>query len=256
MPITRRVSASISDAIEYFVYSDSVGYASDVPSSTSLMQPEVPLIATPDPFDFADEPDGVVPLRGIIVRTDFLDDDKWTAFCETVLKSEQAGMADLLNSSVLPESATDTPNDERKKDESSSEDDDEQDADGDTAMAGDAGDTSAHAGPGSDAFIFFDPSKQTSASGGHPLLLQNASNITLLRLFNDIDIVPCLPIPKGGRKRAKGSFSKLPSARLVDWHRFHEVYSGRMIWVYDPRSNTDGCARLITQRPTKYGLAT
>lgn len=218
------------------------------------MQPEVPLIAASDPFDFADEPDGVIPLRGIIVRTDFLDDDKWTAFCETVLKSEQAGMADLLDSSTAPESATDAPNYGAEEEESSSEDGDGQDADRGTAVAGGAADKSVHASSDSDAFIFFDPSKETSPPGGRPLL-QNASNITLLRLFNDIDIVTCLPIPQGG-KRSKGSLSTSPSARLVDWHGFHEVYSGRMIWVYDPRSNADGCARLITQRPTKYGLPT
>ena len=252
MPATLRVSTRIPDATGYCICSDSICYASDAQPSTSLVQPDIPLS---DPFDFVDEPDSAVPLRGIIVRTDFDDDDKWAGFCATVLKSERDGVENLLSASAPPEPATGTSNDEGEGDESSSEDDGEQHADGDTAMPGDTSDNSLSIGPESDAFIFVDPSKWRSASETHPLLQHNASNITLLRLFNDIDIVPCLPKPQG-TKRVKGSLGQSPSARLVDWHGFHEVYSGRMIWVYDSRSNTDGCVRLITQRPTKYGLAT
>jgi len=221
-------------------------------SPASLPRPEVSLIDVPDPFDFVDEPDSAVPLRGIIVRTDFIDDDKWAEFCETVLKSEQEGMADLLSSNMLPGSTIDAPNDKGDEDESSSEDNDEQDAD---AMAGDTSGKTIPTGLESDTFIFVDSSKWPSSTEGPPVPLRNASNIALLRLFNDIDIVPCLPLPQGG-KRVKGSLGQSPSLRLVDWHGFHEVYSGRMIWVYDSRSNADGCVRLITQRPTKYGLAT
>jgi hypothetical protein len=250
MPRIRQVSAMIRDATRQCMCSNSLCCALEALSPISLPRPEFSSIDVPDPFDFVDEPDSVVPLRGIIVRTDFIDDDKWAGFCETVLKSEQEGMADLLSSNMPPGSTIDAPNDKGDEDESSSEGDDEQDED---AMTGDTGGKTIPIGLESDAFIFVDSSKWPSTTEGPPL--QNASNIALLRLFNDIDIVPCLPLPQGG-KRVQGSLGQSPSFRLVDWHGFHEVYSGRMIWVYDSRSNADGCVRLITQRPTKYGLAT
>jgi hypothetical protein len=105
------------------------------------------------------------------------------------------------------------------------------------------------------SFVVIDPSSLSSPFSQLKPRLQNATNLALLRLFNDLDIVPCLSVPEG-KRRYKGSLGISPSARLVDWHGLQEVYSGRLIWVYDAKSNVDACARLITQRPTTYGLAT
>lgn len=242
------------------------------------------VLDAPDPLDFVDDPDGIVSRKGVVIRTDFSNDEKWSSFCEALLKSEREGMADIIASNAPSNPAADpstAPGEGDEGDSDSSDGEDEQgaDGDGDTAMApGDGSDerssaldNAAPGGSSSDAFIILDPStgpsESTSPSASAPApatspsailpaaLCQNATNLTLLRLFNDIDIAPCLPVPQG-RKRVKGSLGLSPSVRLVDSHGFHEVYSGRMIWVYDTKSNTDGCARLITQRPTYYGLST
>lgn len=232
-----------------------------------------------DPLDFADEPDGIVSQRGIVIRTDFQDDAKWEAFCNALLKSERDGVAELMAAQSEPEqrpveSAPDENDDDDDESSSEEEEEDQQNlvsmdvdpppphgsaSDAHPSLAKDPDDPTEV----SDAFIIIDPSKWSAA----PAVLKNnistatnsqpggVSNLTLLRLFNDVNIIPCRPVPQG-RKRVKGSLGQSPSARLVDSHGFHEVYSGRLIWVYDGRSNTDGSARLITQRPTYYGLAT
>lgn len=76
------------------------------------------------------------------------------------------------------------------------------------------------------------------------------SNLTALRLLNDVDIRR-IPEPPAGTKRIK------PPNRLVDYHGWQEVYSGKMVWVYDEQSNLDQCVRLVGQESaTMYGTAT
>jgi len=76
----------------------------------------------------------------------------------------------------------------------------------------------------------------------------NASNLTLLRLFNDVDIVPCPKLPQGAQRIR-------PANRLVDRDGYQEVYNGRLIWVYDSQSNLDGSVRAVTGRGSIYGTA-
>lgn len=222
----------------------------------STTRTELSVTDVADPFDFPDE-DGIISQRGFVVRTDFSDDQKWSSFCETILKSEREGMKDLLEANV--EQGTSTTNNDDQGDSSSDEEDEEDnDRDGDVPMTDGVPETGSNEeDPGSDAFIFLDASKALPRSTGAiaPGDFNNATNLALLRLLNDVDIVPCLALPSG-KKRIKGSLGQSPSVRLVDSHGFHEVYTGRLIWVYDAKSNSDGCARLITQRPNYYGLAT
>ena len=44
---------------------------------------------------------------------------------------------------------------------------------------------------------------------------------------------------------------------LVDYHGWQEVYTGKTLWVYDARSNADGCVRLVSGVGAgMYGTAT
>ena len=80
--------------------------------------------------------------------------------------------------------------------------------------------------------------------------LSGASNLTVLRLLNDVDVRRVLD-PPAGTKRIK------PPNRLVDYHGWQEVYTGKTLWVYDRTSNADQCARLVSQRSASlYGTAT
>jgi hypothetical protein len=229
-----------------------------------------PLINDPDPLDFDDVGGGsggpatpgdidnnnnnapFIAQRGIIVRTDFSNDANWSSFLNSVLASEREGIRELVMESRAQQqqtSSTDAPD----LDDSSSEDEDD-DAQGDNIEVDEG-----QSGSSSSSFVIVDPS---SSSPSPPQitalapLLHNASNLTLLRLFADIDIIPCLPVPLGQQRGKKQNYPKASAARLIDAHGLHEIYNGRLIWVYDTKSNTDGCARLISGRPTSYGTAT
>ncbi|KAF9517012.1 hypothetical protein BS47DRAFT_1390322 [Hydnum rufescens UP504] len=231
--------------------------------------PGISLITEPDPLDFDDVGSGngtsagsgkdsndsaagsFTTHRGIIVRTDFSQDASWTSFLNSVLTSEREGMRDLLVESRDQQQET---NSTSALDSEGEEDDseEEEEEESDTIHVDEEQGTSA-----SSAFVIIDPSSPSSSPQIAALarLLLNCSNLTLLRLFADIDIIPCLPVPPGEQRR-KVNYSKGASARLVDSHGLHEIYNGPLIWVYDTKSNTDGCARLVSGRPSSYGTAT
>ncbi|KAG6866634.1 hypothetical protein C0991_000744 [Blastosporella zonata] len=78
---------------------------------------------------------------------------------------------------------------------------------------------------------------------------QDISNLTALRLLNDVDIRPAPKLP-AGESRIK------PQNRLIDQGTWQEIYSGMNIWIYDAQSNTDQCVRLVSQEGDIYGTAT
>ncbi|KIY65837.1 hypothetical protein CYLTODRAFT_423977 [Cylindrobasidium torrendii FP15055 ss-10] len=80
-------------------------------------------------------------------------------------------------------------------------------------------------------------------------LFDGISNLRALRLFNDVDIRPTQPVPEG-QKRVSTPH------RLVDRGGWQEVYSGITLWIYDERSNTDQCLRLVSGEGDTYGTAT
>ncbi|KIP05096.1 hypothetical protein PHLGIDRAFT_129092 [Phlebiopsis gigantea 11061_1 CR5-6] len=195
---------------------------------SAAVPPVVEAEAEDAPYCMDDDPlDGVsidALGLGIVVRTDFSNEDAWQAFCDTL----QAAEAEF---SSVPEGAMDVEADEvpgeSSKDDVMDEDDSE-DVDVDE-----------------NAPIFHlisDPSQRT--------VLESLSNLAALRLLNDVDVRPA-PTPPTGTKRVK------PPNRLVDCHGWQEIYTGKMLWIYDSKSNVDQCVRLVSQQGAMmYGTAT
>jgi hypothetical protein len=201
-----------------------------------------------DPFDFVDPPNGFVNLRGLIIRTDFSNKEAWDEFLRILADSEKSGKEDLLSTGTGAEPME--VDDEEDEDESSDEEDEENvDPLPDPAT----GSTSATSQPpfaeDASAFIIIDPSVNPAPHIA-PEILLNASNIALLRLFNDVDIIPVPSLPPSN-KRIKPATNP-----LVDHTGFQEVYHGRLIWVYDSTSNRDGSVRAVRQKAGIYGTAT
>ncbi|KAK1225247.1 hypothetical protein PQX77_007773 [Marasmius sp. AFHP31] len=81
-------------------------------------------------------------------------------------------------------------------------------------------------------------------------LFDNISNLTALRLFNDVDIRPSPPLPPDTKKRIS------PPHRLIDHFGWQEIYTGNTLWIYDKKSNTDKSVRLVSLEGDVYGTAT
>ncbi|ETW80659.1 hypothetical protein HETIRDRAFT_440437 [Heterobasidion irregulare TC 32-1] len=80
--------------------------------------------------------------------------------------------------------------------------------------------------------------------------LTSLSNLSALRLLNGVSIRSAPSVPTG-TKRIK------PGNRLVDLDGLQEIYTGKMLWIYDTRSNEDQCVRLVSQQGSNlYGTAT
>ncbi|KAI5118838.1 hypothetical protein M0805_006158 [Coniferiporia weirii] len=179
---------------------------------------------------------------GIVVRTDYSNDEAWGGFVDTLKEAEKDlaapedvdAMAEDVPRSDEP-SASATQNEVEEGSASESESESEDDATG-------AGSTSTN--PVS-LFALASP----PASSPLRAHLSGASNLTALRLFNDVDTVRA-PVPPTGTRRVK------PGHRLVDLDGFVEAYVGPMLWVYDAQSNTDRAARVVNQRVESYGAAT
>lgn len=176
----------------------------------------------PDPLDGVTRD---VPELGLIVRTDFSDEAAWTAFCTRLQDSEKELINDTdenapSEKSLHPDNAV--PGDSQEDDS-----DDEEDGDGPPGI-----------------FHTVNPSAPQERE-----LLENTSNLAVLRLFNDVDVRPS-PTPPRGTKRIN------PPNRLVDYHGLQEIYRGQNLWVYDATSNIDQCVRVVSQCGDMYGTAT
>ena len=171
------------------------------------------------------------PGLGIVVRTDFSDEEAWQAFSEKL----QAAEAEF--SSALPEEPTEA---ESSAAGASSKDNDEE-MDEDDPEADDVEVDESDTAP---VFSVINPTVPSDRER-----LQSISNLTALRLFNDVDI-RFAPTPASDEKRIK------PPNRLVDFHGRQEIYNGKMLWIYDAKSNTDQCVRLVGQQGAMYGTAT
>lgn len=80
-------------------------------------------------------------------------------------------------------------------------------------------------------------------------ILNGISNLTALRLLNDVGI-RLSPSPPAGANRIK------PGNRLIDKGGLQEIYIGKTIWIYDRQSNVDESVRLVSQQGDVYGTAT
>jgi len=192
----------------------------------------------PDPLDFQEPPNLIVSKRGIIVRTDFSDDNAWDLFCKTVSDSEIEGVKDMR----AGQGEEDGDGDENG-DESSSEEDEEplatisEQQGQDPTPVANSPDVQTPS-----SFILF-------SSAEHRPILEGASNLTLLRLFNDVNLVHA-------PSRPKDSTEKAPQHNLVNRDGFQEAYEGRLLWVFDHASNRDQSARAVSLSGQTYASAT
>ena len=203
--------------------------------------------ATFDPsadFDPLDEVTTETSALGIVVRTDYTDDEAWSRFLERLERGEED-----MRRSMMPES----------NEAGSSR---EGNGSADVAMGGTAEDDQEE---GDDD----DDSEDDEEDDGPPLilttlsppptspirpLLTGLSNIAVLRLL----LTPSLrlaPAPPKGIKR------DTRNSPLVDRNGWQEVYGGEGeldIWVYDQRSNGDGSVRVVSSSSdvAVYGSAT
>ncbi|KAI0328624.1 hypothetical protein GY45DRAFT_1347039 [Cubamyces sp. BRFM 1775] len=190
--------------------------------------------ADEDPSDdISDDAPGV----GILLRTDYSDEEAWQAFYAKLQDAESEFASD-----AAPEVA-DADMDGEASSAAQGAASSSTDAEGDTAME----DEDADADDGDDAApIFFvinaPPAERAKFAG--------ISNLAALRLLNDVDVQRA-PAPPAGTKRVR------PPNRLVDHDGWQEVYSGKTVWIYDAKSNQDQCARLVSQKSAAmYGTAT
>jgi len=152
----------------------------------------------------------------VIIRTDFTNDDAWNRFSQKVQASQEELLSEL-KSLAKPEDNSSMPVEEDPDSDSSEE--------------------------VVDILKIVDPTEQPDR-----LRLIGISNLTALRLFNDVDIRRA--------PRPTGKFKPSHQNPLIDQGGWQEIYSGKQLWIYDSRSNSDECVRVVSQAGDFYGTAT
>jgi len=177
---------------------------------------------SPEDADYDNDDDPLDPLTdgeevGLLVRTDFSNDSAWNAFVQKL----QGAETELLTSITQGEDT------QRDQDLEMRDGTVESDSESESA-----------------------PSRiiKVLPTSSDPLF-DSISNLTALRLFNDVDI-RLAPSPPPGTDRIK------PRNRLIDYGGLQEIYGGKTIWIYDTQSNTDESVRLVSQQGDVYGTAT
>lgn len=172
---------------------------------------------------------------GILIRTDFSNDDAWNIFCQKVLEAQKDLLSDLSKAD-----AQDAP-------ESSATGQDVQMGDHDSSSATD----NTTAEPDSDSSSEADADLIKIVNPSDPAdrqRLMNISNLTALRMFNDVDVREA-PMPLADMKRIS------PQNPLIDQGGWQEVYRGKNIWIYDNKSVTDESVRVVSGQGDFYGTA-
>lgn len=194
------------------------------PSSANLHQASenVDFVSDTDPLD-------EISIKrselGLIVRTDFSDEGAWTSFCGRLAEGESEYAVESSSRDVAP--------------------DDDQELTECIAVTEDSSsDGSDDEGILPPVFYVINPSTPYERA-----LLENISNLTALRLLNDVDVRGAPSLPQGTKP------IRTPN-RLVDLNKWQEIYLGKNIWVYDSKSNVDQCVRLVSQSGDMYGTAT
>lgn len=176
-----------------------------------------------DPMDHLLDDDGEL---GIVIRTDYSNEDAWSNFVKKLREAE----VEFFESTQEPEADTEgtekvaATNDSMAIDPSSADSDDSSDE--------------------MSIIKIIDPT--TPEERG---LMNDISNLTALRLLNDVNIRPSPDRPPGTKPIS-------PPNPLVDQGGWQEIYFGKNIWIYDSRSNLDECVRVISQVGDIYGTAT
>ncbi|KAF8995437.1 hypothetical protein BDQ17DRAFT_1401254 [Cyathus striatus] len=158
---------------------------------------------------------------GLLVRTDFSNEDSWNLFIAKFQNAEQE-LADALKSPT-----SDVVHD------------------GDIAMADP---NATEEGEDDDDHPTLIIHVLNAESSHLKALFDNKSNLAILRLLNDVDVRKA-PDPPYDAKPIK------PSSRLTAKRGYQEVYYGKNIWIYDAQSNVDECVRAVNQIGDMYGTA-
>jgi len=188
------------------------------------------------PFEVDDDPSDEVasedaPGVGIVIRTDFSNEVAWSYFIQKLEEGEAEFSAATAADEDEPMVEDPSPSSNIPNASSSTNPEEESDDDDDSSA--------------SPIFTILNPSSDSPLRA----YLTNATNLSALRLLNDISVRAAPPLP-ADIKRHK------PANRLIDHDGWQEVYEGKMLWIYDAKSNTDGCARVVSQRSAGYGTAT
>ncbi|KAF9497266.1 hypothetical protein BDN71DRAFT_1494799 [Pleurotus eryngii] len=184
------------------------------------------VLQDPDPFDHITK--DCIEL-GILLRTDFANEAAWQDFVARLQAAEKDFIGSLKERGTVADKSTEGDGggaDESKMDVSDSDDDSDDEEESSPIIkliSPDAADERAR--------------------------FTNISNLTALRLFNDVDIRPA-PTPPTPKDRIS------PPNPLIDVRGWQEVYSGVGIWIYDAKSNTDQSVRQVSQEGHFYGTAT
>lgn len=198
----------------------------------SQLSNTAPWIGHSDPYDLDDGlgDERVTPLRGLIIRTDYSNDKAWATIVEAIRNGEREVLEDK-----------DSEMEEESSEEGSDEEEEAEAEEAGHARTGDSGASSSTSRPPS-LFHIIDPSEQDRRNA-----LTNACNIALLRLFCDVDVIPApKPAPPPGEYFAAPKTKYVsPANPLVEKYGLKEVYGGRIVWVYDTKSNEDGCLRQV-----------
>ena len=195
-------------------------------------------LSQPEPNDesdfFMDEDlfdeiaDDEAPGLGILVRTDFSNEEAWGTFLAKLKEGEEE-----FSSPAGQEEDAEMGQDEPSASASSSDvkvDDDKDGSDGSSDQ--DSG----------LIISILDPSPEIRP------YFSDISNLAALRLLNDVDLRK-LTIPPNTKR-----FD--PPNPIVDYDGWQEIYHGKTLWIYDATSNRDQCAKLVSKRSDFYGTAT
>ncbi|RPD59893.1 hypothetical protein L227DRAFT_575897 [Lentinus tigrinus ALCF2SS1-6] len=197
-----------------------------------------------DPLDdISDDAPGI----GILLRTDYTNEDAWQVFHTRLQDAEAEFAAEVTTEPADDDTNMDADADSEAPSAAQAAASSSTDAGGDSAMEAEDPEDLEEEDNASGTPVFF---VVNAASPDERAKLSGISNLAALRLLNDVDARRA-PNPPQGTKRIR------PPNRLVDHDGWQEVYTGKTLWIYDAKSNEDQCVRLVSQKgAAMYGTAT
>lgn len=196
----------------------------------TIESPQDEYLHDPDPLDYLTEGREL----GLLLRTDFSDDNAWTTFCSRLDDAEKEFSEFMKPDDAIGEMKGDGPQSSASSSDVKMEGSDD-DSDSDSSDEG------------IPCPIIKIVNQATTAEG--KAIFNGVSNIAALRLLNDVDLRPSPALPADTKRVS-------PAHRLVDQAGWQEIYTGMNVWIYDTQSNTDQCLRLVGQQGDVYGTAT
>ncbi|TFK25528.1 hypothetical protein FA15DRAFT_668408 [Coprinopsis marcescibilis] len=204
------------------------GHTSTVNNSTAEVDLES---LDPDPYSDIETP-------GVLLRTDFSDDDSWND-CVIKFKNAERELLDSLRPPTADGRSNEPQADGPSKGIPSRQDVEMKDGHEDD----DSDSDSEEQFPDSVVAIYDPPLTERSR-------FEQISNIAALRLFDDVDIRQAVPPPPETRTRYN------PDNYLIKKNGWQEIYTGPNLWIYDRKSINDGCVRVVEPSGDLYGTAT